>query len=38
MPAAIALQLQILYYQQQKGAKIEKRFYTDTDVLTAFFS
>jgi hypothetical protein len=37
MPAAIAYQLQLLYYKRN-GSKIEKRFYTDVDVLTAFFS
>ncbi len=36
MPAAIAYQLQLLYYQRN-GARYEKRFETDPDVLTTFF-
>lgn len=37
MPAAIAYQLQLVYYQRN-GSRLEKRFETDQDVLTAFFS
>jgi hypothetical protein len=36
MPAAIAYQLQLICYQRA-GAKLERRFETDTDVLTTFF-
>jgi hypothetical protein len=38
MPAAIAYQLQLLYYQRNNGARYEKRYEADQDVLTAFFS
>jgi hypothetical protein len=36
MPAAIAYQLQLICYQRG-GAKLEKRFETDTDVLATLF-
>jgi len=37
MPAAIAYQLQLLYYQRN-GGQFERRFETDTDVLQTLFN